>query len=137
MCNSGGNGFSTEFFQCFSTFNQGSSRIYDIIDNNTVFTCHITDEIHNFSHTWFRAFFLNDCNRCTNAVSQITSSCNTAKVRRYNDNIFHIFFINIFSQNRCAKQMIYRHIKETLNLACMQINCYKTCNTCRLHQISY
>jgi hypothetical protein len=68
-------------------------------------------------------------------ISQDTGTGNTTKVRRNDDNVIQFLGTEVVGNNRCGSQMINRDIKESLDLASMEVNGYDTGNTSRRHQI--
>ena len=114
--------------------------INHIINQDTCFTFNITNDIHNFRSVHFinTTTFVNDSNWRFQTLCQFTRTSHTTMVRRNNNYIISskTSTIKVISNKRSTHQMVYRNIKESLNLGSMKVHSQKTINTSHLEHIS-
>ena len=122
--------FRTTFFQCFRSFAQRAPGIDHIVNQYTVTTGNITDDMHHLRNVRTRATFVDDSH--ISVVQQFgdrTGTDHTTDIRRNHNRVVQIFLQHIFQQNWAAEDVINRDIEEALNLLSVKIHCQHTVNT--------
>ena len=130
----------TSFSKRISRMTDCTCSINHIINQNTCFTFNVTNNIHNLRSVHFinTTTLINDCDWCFQTLSKFSCTSHTTMVWRNNNNIISskTSTIKVICDKWSTHQMVYRNIKESLNLRSMEVNCQKSINTCNLKHIS-
>ena len=128
-------GYSVDFsstiaFQNFSSFREGAASVQNVIDQDCLFTFDISDDV---TLTAFRIILciINDGNWSIKIFSKTTSTFYTRVFRTNNNHIgaSQPFVTVVFCKKWNCIEVIYRNVKESLNLNGMEIQCQYTTNS--------
>src|SRR3990167_4933833 len=116
---------SLEFLGCAD---KGASGITEIIDNDHIRSCDISDKIH-LAHSPDRLSLLDDHSKaCLHAffcqlIPKLFSACNPAGVGRKNHGILELFFSKIRNKNKGRIEIVHGSmVKKALNLPAVKID---------------
>ncbi len=117
---------SAEFHDRFGRSAERSRRVDNVIQDQAVFAFHIADDIHHFRLVCLFPALVDNGQVQPQLHGEGAGPGDGADVRRDDDIVIRIFTDQIavvLGENISSGEIVYRNIKKTLDLRCMEIHC--------------
>ena len=109
----------------FSRFAKRSSRVADVVHDDTFLAGHITDHGHFRNLSRLLATFVHDRQWSVDPLRQLTRARHTAHVRRDDHDVVHIaleLMHDVQGKDWRRIEVVHRNIKEALDLRGVQVH---------------
>ena len=108
--------------QHLDTGNERARRIDDIVHDDHGLAVYFTDQVHRLSYIRLRAALVDDRDRRMQDLRQTARTGHSAMIRRNDDDLPEILFLEILADDADGADVIRRDIEESLDLRRMQLH---------------
>ena len=124
MADIGRDRFRTGFLQGCSSICQRAARVAHVVQHDAALAAHITDDVHHFGFSGFRAALVDDGEICiVEPLGEGPRAHHAANVRRDDhDLVLAVALLDIVDHHRAAEEVIGRDVEEALDLAGVQVD---------------
>ncbi len=102
--------------------NQGSGGVDHVIYNDGIPALHVSDDVHDFRFVVVHSPLVDNGQIRSQSFRISSSLLNSSSIGLNAHQIFHLRVGNVLEKYGHGKQMVYGDVKETLNLARMEIH---------------
>ncbi len=123
-------------FQGIGCLAQCAGSVHDVINQYAGAAFYFADDVHDFADIRLWAAFVDDGEISLQFFRHCARPDYAADIGRYYQQVFVFLCADIIQQHGGAIDIVYGHVKESLNLFCVQVNCQYTIHASTCQHVS-